>query len=140
MNFRQCLFSALRATALSRAPTHDGLAALQGKALRRLVAHAYNNVPHYRRLFDRHGVHARAIRTLSDLENVPITTKDDLRSVPVEDTLTRGMDPDRLISIRTSGTSGTPFCIHQGLPFAPWPRPGVGILGRWQDTGRDGHR
>ncbi len=113
MNFRQSLFSALGAAVFSRSPTHEGLAALQGKALRRLVAHAYDNVPHYRRLFDRHGIHPRDIQTLSDLEILPITTKDDLRGGPVEDTLARGTDPDRLMSIRTGGTSGTPFTVRR---------------------------
>lgn len=79
--------------------------------LRRLVMHAYRAVPYYRRLFDRAGVKPCDIRTAADLSALPITTKDDLKSVPPADRLARGVDPARLVASSTSGSSGEPFTV-----------------------------
>ncbi|MDP6439464.1 MAG: hypothetical protein QGH74_07515 [Candidatus Brocadiia bacterium] len=84
----------------------------QNACLRRLVAHAYGHVPYYRRLFDRNGINPQDIRTVGDLRAIPITEKNDLRDVPVADTVARGVDPGGLESSRTSGSSGEPFTIR----------------------------
>lgn len=55
------------------------LAQLQLGRLRRTLEHAYLNVPHYRRGFDRAGVAPGDLRTLADLERFPFTVKTDLR-------------------------------------------------------------
>lgn len=57
----------------------DELAALQLRRLRLTLRHAYDNVPHYRRAFDEHGVHPDDCKELGDLAAFPFTTKDDLR-------------------------------------------------------------
>ncbi len=58
----------------------DVLQALQLKRLRATLAHAYGNVPHYRRAFDAKGVHPEDCRTLADLAKFPFTSKADLRA------------------------------------------------------------
>jgi phenylacetate-CoA ligase len=58
----------------------DELQALQLERLQWSVAHAYANVPHYRREFDAIGVRPADIRTLDDLARLPFTTKADLRN------------------------------------------------------------
>lgn len=55
------------------------LEALQLERLQWTVSHAYNNVPLYRDKFDAAGVHPDDIRTLTDVQKLPFTTKDDLR-------------------------------------------------------------
>ena len=57
----------------------DELRALQLERLRWSLAHAYENVPHYRRKFDDHGVHPDDLKGLADLARFPFTTKQDLR-------------------------------------------------------------
>ncbi len=57
----------------------DELGALQLERLRWTLAHAYTNVPDYRRRFDEAGVHPDDCRSLDDLARFPFTTKDDLR-------------------------------------------------------------
>ena len=86
---------------------------IQTRKLRRLVSHAYRNVPYYRRLLDRSGVVPHDIQTPSDLARLPITTKNDLRAIPLEETVARGVRPERLPSVTTSGSSGEPFTIHR---------------------------
>ena len=55
------------------------LQALQLERLRWSLAHAYENVPHYRVAFDQAGVHPSDCKQLSDLAKFPFTTKKDLR-------------------------------------------------------------
>ncbi len=59
--------------------SRDEIAALQLERLRATLAHAYQNVPHYRRAFDAKGVHPSDLKQLSDLSKFPFTVKNDLR-------------------------------------------------------------
>ena len=52
---------------------------LQLERLQWSLAHAYENVPHYRRAFDAAGVAPQDCRSLEDLRHFPTTTKRDLR-------------------------------------------------------------
>jgi len=58
----------------------DELRALQLDRLKWSVSHAYQNVPFYKNSFDKAGVVPSDIKSLDDLEQVPFTVKDDLRS------------------------------------------------------------
>lgn len=86
---------------------------LRDRRLRRLVAHAYENVAHYRRLMDRHGILPGDIRTAEDLRRFPVTTRDELQSAPARDTTAKFLDPDRLRSSRTSGSTGAPLLVRR---------------------------
>ncbi|MEJ1159546.1 phenylacetate--CoA ligase PaaK [Prosthecomicrobium sp. N25] len=59
--------------------SRDEIAALQTERMAWTLRHAYENVPHYRRKFDAHGVHPDDFRRLEDLARFPFTTKADLR-------------------------------------------------------------
>jgi len=85
----------------------------QAKRLRRLIKHAYENVPYYRNLFDRNGIKPADIQTADDLPNIPITTKEDLRSLPANEVTASSADPQSLIVRRTSGSTGEPFSIRR---------------------------
>ena len=63
---------------VERAST-DELRALQLDRLRWSLAHAYENVPHYRKAFDAKGVHPRDLASLEDLARFPFSVKTDLR-------------------------------------------------------------
>ena len=60
--------------------SRDELQALQLERLRTTLARAYENVPHYRRAFDAHGVHPSGCKTLADIAKFPFTAKADLRA------------------------------------------------------------
>jgi phenylacetate-CoA ligase len=60
--------------------SRDEISALQLKRLQWTLAHAYNNVPHYKQSFDKAGVHPGDLKTLGDLRKFPFTVKDDLRA------------------------------------------------------------
>src|SRR5260370_2903676 len=59
--------------------SRDEIMALQTKRLAWSLAHAYGNVAHYRRAFDKAGVHPSDFEQLSDLTKFPFTVKTDLR-------------------------------------------------------------
>jgi phenylacetate-CoA ligase len=96
----------------SRAAREE-LREFQDARLRRLLVHAYERVPYYRKLFDRHRLHPRHIRGVVDLELIPVSTKQDLRTQRESDVLAAGLDPARLRAVRTSGSSGEPFTIRR---------------------------
>ena len=52
---------------------------MQLERLKHIVAYAYERVPMYKERFDKIGLRPEHIRTLKDIENIPYTTKDDLR-------------------------------------------------------------
>jgi phenylacetate-CoA ligase len=59
--------------------SRDEIMALQLQRLKWSVGHAYRNVAHYRRAFDRAGVHPDDLKRLEDLARFPALTKADLR-------------------------------------------------------------
>src|SRR3984893_8807654 len=59
--------------------SRDEIMALQLRRLAWSLTHAYDNVAHYKKAFDKAGVHPKDFRQLSDLKNFPFTVKTDLR-------------------------------------------------------------
>jgi phenylacetate-CoA ligase len=89
------------------------IVAFQNRRLRRIITHAYARVPYYRRLFDQAGVSPRHIRTVSDLDRIPVTSKSDLREVPLDQLLAKGVNPSTLIEHSTGGSTGEPFTVRR---------------------------
>jgi phenylacetate-CoA ligase len=87
----------------------------QDARLRRLLCHAYESVPFYRKLFDRHRLHPRHIRGTVDLDLIPTVTKQELRAQPPINVVAKGLVPEQLLTARTSGSSGEPFVIRRTL-------------------------
>ena len=86
------------------------LQALQLERLRWSLAHAYNNVPHYRAKFDAARVGPADLKSLADLARFPFTTKHDLR-----ETYPFGMfavPQEKIVRIHaSSGTTGKPTVV-----------------------------
>lgn len=91
--------------------TREELSAYRDRSLRRIVRHAYENVPYYRDLFDRTGVSAADIRTAEDLALIPMTEKRDLKAELPERITARGLDPDKLTVRKTTGSTGELFTV-----------------------------
>lgn len=89
--------------------TPQDLADLQARKLRRLIAHACEYVPFYRRLFQDAGVTAGDIRNPADLVRLPVVDKEMLRSQAIGDLVDHRRSPEDLIERHTSGSSGSPF-------------------------------
>lgn len=91
----------------------EQLARFRDERLKALVRHAYERVPFYRRLFDNAGVKPRHIRGVRDLGRLPCVTRKDIQSLPLEEILARGVASDKLVTHRTSGSSGAPLTIRR---------------------------
>ncbi|WP_031406149.1 phenylacetate--CoA ligase PaaK [Thiomonas sp. FB-Cd] len=90
--------------------SRDEITALQIKRLQWTLHHAYENVPHYRRAFDAHGVHPDDLHGLQDLAKFPFTGKSDLR-----DHYPFGMfavPREQIVRVHaSSGTTGKPTVV-----------------------------
>ena len=59
--------------------SRDYLHALQSARLIKMVRNAYNHVPFYKKLLDKHGVSPDDIHSIDDISKLPFTVKQDLR-------------------------------------------------------------
>jgi phenylacetate-CoA ligase len=82
----------------------------QNRLLRKIVKHAYDSVPLYRRKFDAAGVKPEQIRTIGDLQRLPCITKNDIKQ-NVNDAISTDYDMSMLRVLSTSGSTGQPLKI-----------------------------
>jgi phenylacetate-CoA ligase len=89
---------------------------LQNERLRSIIFHAYTSVPYYKRLFDQHGIKPQDIKDRSDLHNLPLLTKEDLRN-NFHELISRNILKRDMVFHRTSGTTGKPvgFYLNKSL-------------------------
>jgi len=80
------------------------------RRVRRLIRHAYENVPYYRQHFDTHRIRPEDIRGAEDLSIIPVSSKQDLQR-DASAFLARGSEPTSLIRHTTSGSTGQPVAI-----------------------------
>jgi len=88
---------------------------LQLERLQALIAHAYEQVTHYREAFDEAGLRPGDIDSLAAATRIPITTKDHLRRRFPDRQLARSHRGAWLRYSNTSGTSGRPLMLIQDL-------------------------
>jgi phenylacetate-CoA ligase len=104
----------------------------QEQSLRRLVAHAYAQSPHYREVLDSCGLTPARVGTLADLVAVPV-----LRRQTVADRLdrlvARGAEAFRPAKSHTSGTTGTRLELLRDRRTTS-----VGNAARWRFRGWHG--
>ncbi|WP_223701881.1 phenylacetate--CoA ligase family protein [Sutcliffiella deserti] len=83
---------------------------IQLDRLKQTVKHVHQNVPFYQRIFKKHLITPNDISTLQDLQNLPFTTKQDLR-----DNYPYGLfavNRKRIVRLHaSSGTSGKPTVV-----------------------------
>ncbi len=100
-------------TALKKPLKPNELRQLQNQKLRALITHSYANVPYYRHLFQKNGLHPDDIETVDDLPKIPVTRKTDIRDLPVDEVIASGYKVDQCRIFRTSGTTGIPLTIYR---------------------------
>jgi phenylacetate-CoA ligase len=89
---------------------HGELQAYQDERLRTVIAHAYENVPYYRRSFDERKLKPSDIRGRQDLAKLPLLTRDDIRR-NFDNLRSRIVSAKGLPTGHTSGTTGTPLTV-----------------------------
>jgi phenylacetate-CoA ligase len=103
---------------------------IQQEKLKKIVRHAYSNVPFYRKRIDEAGLDPRSIKTIDDIARIPFTVKTDLR-----DNYPLGLlavDPHRLYALHaSSGTTGKPIVVaYTRGDLERWGR----LMGRTYDV------
>ncbi len=122
----------------------QAIEAYQVEALRAMLRHSAERVPHYRDLARSSGMKADSLTSLDDLRAWPILEKDTIR-VSGRRLISDQMREADLIAIDTSGTTGTPLVIYRDreaeqLWYAHFERrvrnwPGVTCHDRWAMLG-----
>ncbi|MFO0762854.1 MAG: glycosyltransferase [Byssovorax sp.] len=85
---------------------------LQDEKLRRLIRHAYRNVPYYRSRMQAAGLRPEDIRGRADLHKMPFLTKADIRAHLYFDIMSENHDKAEVLRITTSGSTGEPFVCY----------------------------
>jgi len=95
--------------------SREKLEQYQMQELRKLLFHSYLHVPYYRRLFDEHGLRPEAIDDFSDLNKIPLLTKEIIRD-NYTDLMATNLPAKSFIKSTTGGSSGTPlgFLVQRG--------------------------
>ena len=83
----------------------------QNDKLRKLIHHAYSNVPFYNELFHDLRIKPEDIQTKEDLKKIPIITKDDLKKKK-EKHLATNVKRKELLHRSSSGSTGEPFQFY----------------------------
>ncbi len=97
---------------LSQTYSPDQMRDYQSERFVRLARHAIRTVPFYQAWSSDSGVRPDDIRSIDDLGLFPIMTKDILRSDPDRLLSSEAPAKKHLISLQTSGTTGTPLTIY----------------------------
>ena len=95
----------------SRWWSREELAAYQAEVLSRLLDHAYENVPYYRRVFDERGLVPADIRTPDDLTLLPFLTREDLQK-NLADLKARNYPESAFEYVTTGGSTGIPVGFY----------------------------
>lgn len=114
-------FLTRRALASSRWSPHR-LRQIAENRLRKLLMHAFREVPLYRALYTEAGFQPEEFRSLDDLDKIPTVTKQRLKAAPPEEVVMRGIDPARCTAVNTSGSTGVPLRIYLGARDQQWQR------------------
>lgn len=78
--------------------------------LGKLLNHAYENIPYYRKVFDEQGLKPKNIQDLEGLRKLPFLTKDIIRA-NLNDLKARNYPPEEFEYVTTGGSSGVPLGI-----------------------------
>jgi len=89
----------------------EELEEIQRRKLVAVIKHAYQNVPYYRKLFASAGIRPEDIKSTKDLPKIPITTKLQIQELQQDEIIAQGVDREKCISIKTSGSTGIPLDI-----------------------------
>ena len=109
----RALFRSVPRLLFNRHASRESIAKFQDRRLRAVVRHAYEHVPYYRRLFDEAGIKPGDIRSRADLQLIPITTKETLRALSIDEIVADTADKPRLQRFETNGSTGVPLVVYR---------------------------
>ncbi|TVQ00266.1 MAG: phenylacetate--CoA ligase family protein [Balneolaceae bacterium] len=84
----------------------------QNENVVRIINHAYETVPFYKKWYDEYGVNVKQIQSIEDLKQLPVLKKEHIVRNP-DQFISTLYNKNKLISTLTSGTTGTPLKVYQ---------------------------
>jgi phenylacetate-CoA ligase len=84
---------------------------MQIKKLRAIIKYADSYVPFYHRKFKSARIDPGQIRSIEDLEKIPLTSRSEVQAASSREVVASIFDPDRLVKRRTSGSIGQPLTV-----------------------------
>jgi phenylacetate-CoA ligase len=90
----------------------DRLDRFREQRLRELVRFAYDHSPFFRQFYERAGIKPEDVRTLNDLDRLPILQKEMFRRADPKQVVTLPPETRWMVEI-TSGSTGEPLRIHR---------------------------
>lgn len=88
----------------------EEIRAYQLGRVKSIVTHAYETVPFYRDLYKEHKINPNDIESFADFENLPLVTKDQVKSAGSR-ILSMSAKKADIIHGHTSGTTGSPLSV-----------------------------
>lgn len=76
--------------------------------MRKIILYSYDNVPYYRKLFDKIHINPNDIRYIEDLEHLPILSKDEIKN-HWDEFKPKSLHRINYYDQATGGSTGTPF-------------------------------
>lgn len=92
----------------------DQLNKYRNKKFRGIIQHAYT-VPMYHQLYKKAGIHPNDIKTISDIQKLPIVSKEIIKSCKPADLISTSSNQKNLIKVSTSGTTGKSLSIYVNM-------------------------
>lgn len=83
----------------------------QERRLRSIIRFAYETVPFYHRKFDGAGIKPRDIKSVEDLQKVPLTTKSEIQKASIKEVVANSVDINQCVRYTTSGSTGIPLAL-----------------------------
>jgi phenylacetate-CoA ligase len=91
--------------------SREQLEEYQLQQLEKLLSHAYENVPYYKRIFDDRGLKPKDIKSIDDLKKLPYLTKDIIRE-NLSDLIAQNYPKSKLQYVTTGGSTGIPMGLY----------------------------
>lgn len=118
--------------------SEEQLMELQWVKVQSLLKHAYENVPYYKEVFTTNKLHWKDIKSIKELEVLPVLTKDIIRNRK-EDLVATNYRKYKLFNDVTGGSTGTPLRFSFDHDNYEWRQAAVKRVYGW--TGyRDGDK
>lgn len=84
----------------------------QMEQLKKLINHAYQNVPYYSKIFNERGIKPKDIQNFNDLKMLPYLTKEIIKN-NLEDLVAKNYSEKDLQYVTTGGTTGVPMGFYE---------------------------
>jgi len=105
----------------------------QFKAMKKLIAYAYDNTVFYKQRFDKQGIHPEDIQSLDDFAQLKPVTRKDIQDHGI-DIISREFRKEKLLTGQSSGSTGEPIVFYHDKQAYSAGR--AAVLAGWELAGK----